>query len=80
MYERILQEIQTAAANRGFQFQPAQFLTDFETGLMAAITVQLPGTQQRGCRHPQLLEVGILLNSLKLLVSDLLVYLQVDER
>ena len=47
---------------------------------MAAITVQLPGTQQRGCRHPQLLEVGILLNSLKLLVSDLLVYLQVDER
>ena len=25
VYEHILQEIQTAAANRGFQFQPAQF-------------------------------------------------------
>ena len=29
-------------ANRGFQFQLAQFLTDFETVLMAAIMIQCP--------------------------------------
>lgn len=49
VYERIFRAIRTAGEDRGLQFQPANFLTDFEVGLMAAITTQLPDTQQRGC-------------------------------
>ena len=44
-----LEKFTGAAEDRGYQFQPVHFLTDFETGLMAAVAVQLPGIQQRGC-------------------------------
>jgi hypothetical protein len=49
VYQRILRAIQESAEERGLQFSPANFLTDFEVGLMSAITVQLPAAQQRGC-------------------------------
>ena len=49
VYERVLGEVCRAAEDRGYQFQPVHLLTDFETRLVAAVAVQLPGTQQRGC-------------------------------
>jgi len=48
-YEFILRSIRTAAEERGMVFNPQHFSTDFESGLMAAIAVQLPHTQLRGC-------------------------------
>jgi hypothetical protein len=48
-YSYILRVIRTAAAERGLQFHPQHFLTDFETGLLSAIAVELPETQHRGC-------------------------------
>ena len=48
-YEFIIRAIRTAAEERGLQFHPQSFMTDFETGLLSAITAQLPETQKRGC-------------------------------
>jgi hypothetical protein len=39
-YSNILRVIRTAAAERGLQFRPQYFLTDFETGLLSAIAVE----------------------------------------
>ena len=42
VYQRILRAVQEAAEEKGVEFMPANILTDFEVGLMSAITVQLP--------------------------------------
>ncbi len=48
-YVRVFAELMAFCATHGLHLQPAEVLTDFETGVIAAVQQGFPGSRHKGC-------------------------------
>jgi hypothetical protein len=49
MYENVFNVLKQESLARGNVFNPLTIMSDFETGLIAAVSTSFPGVQHRGC-------------------------------
>jgi hypothetical protein len=49
IYTNVFQVLKNAAAAAGYHLQPTTIMSDFETGLIAAVATEFPNTHHQGC-------------------------------